>query len=582
MMQNPPGTTGHGWLVKVSSRMARPDPTACPTHLRTAVRPLLVADPPAPFRASPIEDFGPGPLFAALDLWEHEGWPLERVLHELRRTDGPVRGRGAPSHPALTAWTVEVFERYVAARGAEQQAARVTGLPPTEPVRLNWTARTAKRETLDARGAGQYEHTTWGRQYASADGSVRDLWIPSLGRAKPDRAAAEKAAIAYVMAQGAPTPRRRRGTEPPETATPGTRLPDRVRVFDFGCADGSVTPLLDWDQDVVRERFAADAAPAFHEVATGVGTRPGASCVECKAISRCSSLGHAPGLWGAAPAARRRPRRSVSAWDLRLHGECPAQYHLVRQLHLDDLTPENDGARRGRAVDAWLNERHLASPARGCRDLPMHDESSAPADFHLDASLTGVAVRMMQEHRSLCPLNGIGPDEKVLVQHRVTAYVPELDVVVLAVPDLLYSYRGRWIWRETKTSTHPLWEGRSLLRSYPQLALGVLLFSAGALEVDPRRSWVEFELLREERGASYLERIDPSRPENVAEAREAIAELAQPLLSDTSYEPRTGRHCHGCQARTWCGPGTAYVAERPPASSAPTPVAKADQRSCGV
>ncbi|MGW0419159.1 PD-(D/E)XK nuclease family protein [Streptomyces sp. NPDC003015] len=562
--------------------MARPDPTACPTHLRTAVRPLIVADPPVPFRPSPIEDFGPGPLFAALDLWEHEGRPLQHVLDELRGSGGPVRGRGAPAHPALLAWTVEVFERFVAARGAEQRAARAAGLPTTEPVRLSWTARTEKREILDARGAGQYEHTTWGRQYASADGSVRDLWIPSLGRAKPDRAAAEKAAMAYVMAQGVPTRRRRRATEPPETATSGSRLPDRVRVFDFGCADGSVTPLLDWGQAEVRERFAADAAPAFHGVATGVGTRPGASCVECKAISRCSALRRTPGLWGGAPAVPKHSRRSVSAWDLRLHGECPAQYHLVRQLHLDDLTPEHDGARRGRAVDAWLNERHMASSARGCRDLATPDESSIPPGFDLDPTLADVAVRMMEEHRSLCPLNGIGPDETVLVQHRVTAYVPELDVVVLAVPDLLYSYRGRWIWRETKTSSRPLWEGRSLLRSYPQLALGVLLFSAGAMDVDPRRSWVEFELLREERGASLLERIDPSRPENVAEAREVIAELAQPLLNDTSYEPRTGRHCHSCQARTWCRPGTAYAADHPPTPSARTSASEADQRSCGV
>jgi hypothetical protein len=205
-----------------------------------------------------------------------------------------------------------------------------------------------------------------------------------------------------------------------------------------------------------------------------------------------------------------------------------------------------------------------------------------PPGFDLDASLTGVAVRMMEEHRSLCPLNGIGQSEQVLVQHRVTAYVPELDVVVLAVPDLLYSYRGRWIWRETKTSSRPLWEGRSLLRSYPQLALGVLLFHAGALGVDPRRSWVEFELLRDERGASLLERIDPSRPDNVAEAREVIAELAQPLLSDTSYEPRTGRHCHSCQARTWCRPGTAYVADHPPTPGPPVPALETDQRSCGA
>ncbi|WP_157875059.1 hypothetical protein [Streptomyces resistomycificus] len=89
----------------------------------------------------------------------------------MRQNRGPVRGRGAPSHPALSAWTVEVFERYVAARGTEQRAAPGGRAPPTEPVRLSWMARTERREVLDARGAGQYEHTTWGRKYASADGS---------------------------------------------------------------------------------------------------------------------------------------------------------------------------------------------------------------------------------------------------------------------------------------------------------------------------------------------------------------------------------------------------------------------------
>ncbi|WP_245738166.1 PD-(D/E)XK nuclease family protein [Streptomyces sparsogenes] len=568
-MQNPPGTTGHGWLVKVSSRIARPDPTACPTHLRTAVRPLLTADPPIPFRPAPREEFGPGPLFAALDLWEHDDWPLERVLDELRGVHGSFRGRSAPAHPALLAWTVEALDRYVAARSAEQGAARAAGLPPTLPVRLSWTVRTAKREAPDARGARQYQHTTWGRQYASADGSVRDLWIPSLGRAKPDRAAAEKAAVAYVVALGAPVPRQRRGTEPPTDATDSSRPPERVRVFDFGCADGNVTPLLDWGQAEMRQQFADHAAPAFHKAATAVGRRPGPSCVECKAISQCGALRRTPGLWGGVPGAPLRRRRSVSVWDLRLHSECPAQYHLVRQLHLDDLTTENGGARRGRAVDAWLNERHGVRPARGCRDLPVPDASSIPPGLALDATLGRAAVRMMERHRALCPLNGIGPHEKVLVQHPVTAYVPELDVVVLAVPDLVYSHRGRLIWRETKTSSRPLFEGHSLMRAYPQLALGVLLFSAGALDTDPRRSWIEFEFLCEDRASCRLERIDPSRPENVAEAREVIAGLAQPLLDDTSYEPRTGRHCHSCQARTWCKPGTAYVADHPQTAPGP-------------
>ncbi|MFD3912149.1 PD-(D/E)XK nuclease family protein [Streptomyces sp. NPDC058603] len=464
------------------------------------------------------------------------------------------------------AWTIQVFERFVAARTREQHAALAVGLPSTAPVQLDWTVRTALREYPDDRGARQYEHKTWGRQYASADGTVRDLWIPSFGRAKTDRPAAEKAAIAHVVAQGLPARRRARLTHPPATPLVNPTPPERVRVFDFGCADGSVTPLLDWGPDTVRELFMRDAAPAFIATATGTGVRPGASCVGCKVIGHCAQLPRTPELWGPlrAPVSPRVARRSISAWDLRLHGDCPAQYHLMRHLRLNDLTPENSGARRGRVVDAVLNARHAQRLPRSCRELPPTYESMLPPAHPLEEPLARSAVRMLDEHRALCPLDGLAPEEKVLTQHRVTAYVPELDVVVLAVPDLLYTRRGRWIWRETKTSAAPLWEGRPLLRSFPQLALAVLLFDKGALGDGPRRGRVELEHLREGAGESRLEAIDPGRPATVAEAREVIADLAEPLLRDTSYDPRPGRHCHTCQVRTWCEPGTAHTADPPP------------------
>ncbi|NEA18755.1 PD-(D/E)XK nuclease family protein [Streptomyces halstedii] len=577
-MENPPGTTGESWLVKVSTTHARTDPHACPSHLRTAVRPLLGAEAPnaagAPLiplvgeRPRLLEDFGAGPLFAALDLWEHERWQPGRVVEELRQTSGAFSGRNAPAHPSLIAWTIQAFERYVAARTREQHAAQAVGLPPTGPVRLDWTARTALREHPDGRGARQYEHKTWGRQYASADGAVRDLWIPSFGRAKPDRPAAEKAAIAYVVAHGLPARRRARQARPPETSLVNPTPPERVRVFDFGCADGSVTPLLDWGPDTVRERFGRDAAPAFVAAATGTGVRPGASCVDCKVIGHCAELPRTPHLWGpfrgAAPFRARR--RSISAWDLRLHGDCPAQYHLVRRLYLNDLSPENPGARRGRVVDAVLNARHERPLPGGCRELPQAHEGMLPPGHSLEEPLALSALRMLDEHRALCPLDGLTQDEKVLPQRRVTAYIPELDVVVLAVPDLLHTRRGRWIWRETKTAAAPLWEGRPLLRAFPQLALAVLLFDKGAVGEGARRGRVELEHLREGAGESRLEAIDPSRPATVVEAQEVIADLAEPLLRDTSYEPRTGRHCRTCQVRTWCAPGTAYVSASPSTS----------------
>ncbi|WP_405840150.1 PD-(D/E)XK nuclease family protein [Streptomyces sp. NBC_01518] len=568
-MQNPPGVTGDDWLIRASPRMARPAGAACPTHRRIAMRPQLVAEPAVPFLSTPYEEFWFVPLFTALDLVEHQGWSVERVRTELRGTRGPFRGRGTPVHPVHLAWTAHALERYIAARAREQAAAEESGLPPTAAVKLSWTWRTRRTDTPDPRGARQYEHTLWGRMYASADGTVRDLWLPSLGRAKSSRPEAELGAVAQVMAYGAPTPRRRARDEPPAEATDTTRSPALVRVFDVGCADGSVEPLLGvaprFGEGPVeaRKRFEGDAVPAFLAATTATGTRPGESCVDCKAVAGCTDLRRTPGLWGGRPPSFARKRRSVSAWDLRLHAECPAQYHLVRRLHLNDLSTENDGARRGRVVDSWLDARHGERPVRGCRDRAAPDSATLRSETGLDDASEREAAGMLAEHRLLCPLNGLDADERVLVQHRVTAYVPELDVVVLAVPDLVYTHRGRWIWRETKTSARPLWDREPLLRTYPQLALGVLLFHAGALGDDPRRSWVELEHLREGHGESRLERVDPSRAEIVDEARDVIADLAQPLLDDTTYEPRTGRHCHGCRARTWCQPGTAYVTDHP-------------------
>lgn len=568
-MQNPPGVAGEDWLIKASPRMARPDAAACPTHRRIAMRPQLVAEPAVPFLSTPYEEFGFGPLFAALDRVEHDGRSVEQVREELRNTRGPFRGRGAPVHPVHLAWTAHALERYVAARAREQAAAAEAGLPPTLAVKQPWTWRTRRLHAPDARGARQYEHTLWGRMYASTDGTVRDLWLPSMGRAKTGRPGAELGAAAKVMAHGAPTPRRRARDEPPAGATGTARPPALVRVFDVGCADGSVEPLVgaapSFGEEPIEasKRFEGDAVPAFLSTATATGTRPGESCVDCKAIAGCTDLRRTPGLWGGPPTSVARKRRSVSAWDLRLYAECPAQYHLVRRLHLNDLSGENEGARRGRVVDSWLGALHGERPGRGCRERVAPDPGALRSQTGLDEASAREAAGMLAGHRLLCPLDGLDADERVLVQHRVTAYVPELDVVVLAVPDLVYTHRGRWIWRETKTSSRPLWERDSLLRTYPQLALGVLLFHAGALGDDPRRSWVELEHLREGRGESRLERVDPGRVEIVDEARHVIAGLAQPLLEDTTYEPKTGRHCHGCLARTWCRPGSAFAADHP-------------------
>jgi len=563
----PDGVVGEPWLLRVSSRIARDPHDACPTATHLAVRPLLAAAATRPYPAVPVQDFGLGLLMRCLDFIEHHNRAPEDVFAELHRTAGTFGGRDPAAHPALLRWTTEAVTGFLAARTAQQARDRDAGLPPTRPEAGEWVVRTQRSEDPDHRGARQYELTAWGRRYASDDGRLRDLWVPSPGRPRTDRPDAEKAALANVAAFGEPlhnAPRGRRAPAPNRTAPQNT---ERARVFGYGGGTGGVHPVADWTAAEAKRRFTEYTAPVFARAAADTTTRrPGPDCVTCKALDGCTTVRRVPNLWGGTSAVPPRKRRSVSVWDLRVHATCPAQYHLTRQLHLDALVPEHPGAVRGRAVDAVLNRRHSADTRgpRGCRDLPVAADTAWSAEgYELTPRTAAEATAMLGQHRALCPLNGLHADEEVRVQPTVSCYVPELDVVVLAVPDLLFTRdAGGWVWHETKTASQPLRGDVPLMRAYPQLALGVLMLAAGTTGADPRRSWVEFELLHPTDAA--WERLDPGHGPVVDEARDVIASLAEPLLHDTTYAPRPGRECHGCAVRKWCVEGEAHVARRIP------------------
>ena len=259
--------------------------------------------------------------------------------------------------------------------------------------------------------------------------------------------------------------------------------PERVRVVEFGCGDGRFTLLLNWDQEETARHFADDARPVLAEVVDGTRAVPGSSCVDCKALTGCAALIRTEALLPLSPRARPAARRSISAADLRTYNECPAKFHLTRQLNLTSADPERAEIRRGRAVDAWLNERHLARPAGGCRTLPLPENPSAwsAGKWSVSGQEAEDGAGMLAQHATVCPLEGLDAGERVLVQHQVTCYDPKFDLVIIAVPDLLYTRDGGWVWRETKTSSSALYEREPLLRSYPQLALAVVMIAAGAL-----------------------------------------------------------------------------------------------------
>jgi hypothetical protein len=539
----PPETRGDPRLIRVGLPLLREEPRGCPRGRALRARPLVEQDP-EPVRRRPLKDFALGPVMDVLDLVEHKKKDVDEALAD------PAVAHGC--HPGHRRWTRDAVLNYLAARAREEESRRADGYPATAPVADEWVA-IAALSAPDDRGALRYERTAWGRRYASADGTVREIWLPSLNAVKEDRGDAEIAAAASVALSGIPAnarfrrPYLRKGHPGPE--------PRQVRVIAVGCGDGETRVLADWDAHETSQRYESLAQPALRRMIDRTGLNPGADCVGCAGLLGCAQPTRSPGLLQVPAPARPRRRRSVSASDLRAHAECPAKFHLTRVLRIKRPQPENLAIRRGRAVDAVLNERHSARTPYGCRDL------APPAALpELTAEESGPALRMLDQHRAVCPLHGLPSQEQVLVQPRVSAYDPVADTVVIADPDLLYTDAGGWVWRETKTSSGPVWEGRPLLETFPQLALAVVLMAAGVLDGDRRRSRIELEVLHEQGAACEV--IDPFDEPTLAEARATVARLAGPWAADESYLPAPGRHCADCEALPWCDTGLAATSGR--------------------
>ncbi|WP_416519269.1 PD-(D/E)XK nuclease family protein [Streptomyces achromogenes] len=537
----PPGTDGAVRLIRTSLPMLREDPQDCPRGNALRARPLIGQTPPGS-RWKPVEDFALGPVMYALDAVEHDGVAVETVLARLRRNN--------KYHSGHTSWAESAVRSYLSAREASETQRRALGRPATLPVRAQWTV-IAQREVPDQRGATRYERTAWGRRYESADGSERELWLLSVNSAKEDRPPAEIAEAAAVTATGVPC--RSAFGDIFRPVSDRTTRPTRVRVVGVGCGHGDHVVLADYDAKEVERQFTEFAKPVLARMVEDDRLNAGSSCIRCQGLAGCAQPRRAPGILCVPGPRRPRARRSVSASDLRVHSRCPAQFHLTRVLHLRSGEPESEPIRRGRAVDDWLNLRHEKGCCRTAL-LPETLPGLAPAEM-------ATALAMLAEHQRACPLDGLPPDECIRVQPRLTAYDPELDVVLIADPDLLYTRSGGWIWHETKTAAKRPYAGKGLMETYPQLAFAVLLMSAGVPGGDPRRSLIELEVLYMDgsRCRSLCEEIDPGDPDTLAEARRVIAALAGSWAVDETYDPTPGNHCSGCDMLAHCATGRAHL-----------------------
>ncbi|MFJ9311129.1 PD-(D/E)XK nuclease family protein [Streptomyces cyaneofuscatus] len=513
----PDGVTRTSEVITVSAGMFKGGEFRCPAADALKTRGYHTADP-VPRRRERLEHFTLGPFMAACDA-------------RYQPSDRPPRTRTAPSHDGLRNWSDHGVKAYEAAFPTDPER-------PLAEVPEPWTYR-YRPSGPDPRDAGEYRFTVWGRCLASADGAHRELRLPvhRLNVSLPPDGFT--AAVALVLAEGAPGP-------PPE----------HVRIVEFALLDGRTRVLFAGTRAQALARYREHGPDALASVLDGQEYRPGAACGGCPYLSICPALRPAPGLLGVE--ARERPRRTWSVTNGRNYRACPARDHM-RRLHLPmaDAVEREVTAERGRALHAYLADRHGHGSPRPCTvEVP---EDWVPDGFDLPDHERALGAILLRRHSAVCPLRCVGDGTDVRTEPRVVRHDTTADVVVIAAPDLLYRDAGSWVWRETKTSASDRRPKCPLLEVYPQLALAVVLVAGGHLGGALSRARVELEVLRP--GGADLETIDPFAPTNRTAAEQVLREMVADWHGDDHYAAAPGRSCERCEVARWCSaPAAAGVA----------------------
>ncbi|MFJ9430496.1 PD-(D/E)XK nuclease family protein [Streptomyces sp. NPDC101490] len=495
--------------ITVSAAMFKKGELRCPAADALTARGYL-ATHTVPRRGERLEHFTLGPFMEACD-----------ARRSASSSGEPPRGRRTHRvHDALRVWTEHGLENYAVAFPEDQELREV------DP---RWTYR-HRPSGPDTRAADEYRFTVWGRCLASVDGSLRELRLP-VHRIGPGLPPAEfVAAAALVLAEGAPGP-------PPE----------RVRIVEFALFDGRTRQLFDGSRAEALALYRASGRAALTTLLDSQEYRPGPSCGGCVFAQVCPALRSAPGLLGVT--STNRPRRTWSVTNGRNYRDCPARDHMRRlRLPAADAIERDAPAERGRALHAYLADRHAQSPLRPCTaDVPDH---WVPTGFDLPEHERALGVTLLRRHAEVCPLSRVADGTDVRTEPRVVRHDTAADVVVVAAPDLLYRDGESWVWRETKTSASDHVSTRPLLDRYPQLALAVLLVARGDLGGTRARARVELELLRP--GGADLEVIDPFVPANLNASEKVLRAMVADWHDDDAFAPAPGRSCARCEMSRWC------------------------------
>jgi hypothetical protein len=579
----PDGAEGDPRLVRVFTTAVREGEQKCPMYRALKARPRIETTATPGFKSPDFEDFPLGPVMSALDLIEHGGRDLASALGTL---SGSGRGRrGKRLHPGLAQWAGQAVTRYLETALPPVRMPGA-GQPEVVPVAEEWVQQ-LDLGRLDEHGVRMYELCAWGRRYESPDGLFRELRLPRFGSAGAEREPGEVAMAARVLALGsrARIPEQGEGIYAwpqwwgrPYRVEQGI-LPSWVRIVEVGCGDGSAAVLFEGDRDLASERYEEEAKGRLRAAVDATERRPGRDCASCRLAPSCGALPKAPGLLGVDDVTR--PRRTVSHTDLHRYQGCPAQEHL-RRLRLPrkrDVEYGSPAVRRGKAVHKLLEQLHARAPHRPCALADVPDPSGWDAgEWPLTGRDAQLASQLLARHVAVCPLKYADRGMPLSTEPVLAVDDPESDTVLIAEPDLLYWDGGGRVYRETKTTRYIAdRSGKDVLEVYPQAALALVLLAEGALGGDPARSRVELEILRPT--GPDLELISAGDPGRVAKAREVIASLAGPWLSDREFAAKPEvKRCADCEVAQWCpsalpappDDGDARPGEQPDAPPAPS------------
>ena len=400
-------------------------------------------------------DFALGPLTEAIEAFHHDrdnGIDFDTALRNAHHDLGPT-------HPGLRRFLDVALDNYVEyhdAREHEIGSLHYLGLSHEFGLKLPLTI------------------TAWAPLYET------DTGIREIRRLRLDKASSAPTAWAEYAALVA--------------AAVDTGRPVRqVFVTEVGLRDGAEKHVLPGvSPDDARTRYAESARHIALDIAAGISRTTGNDCASCSFCGGCPDLVPVP---GALQVDRHAAwTRSVSARDLTLYEQCPAQWYLHRLLHLPADGDHGEARDRGKAAHDWIAAAHQRGIPCAAADLPDPDAGLGLAEGILTRTQYQAARPYLLRHVDVCPL-AAGP--------------------------------------------------------YLQVAFTLCLLAHGLTEHhECSRGEVELEVLTPHGAAVFSYATDD--PDTITAAREHLKAHTTPWARDTTWLARPGGDCDRCPVRIWC------------------------------